>query len=64
MKDDFIKAWLYLADLNQRKDIEAGQDEVVFEAELPAGRFDMQAELIDSQNRSHPAYYVYIEKLD
>lgn len=64
VKNDFVKAWLFVADLNQRKGIEPGQEEVVFEAELPPGRFDMQAELIDSENRSHPAYYVYIEKLD
>lgn len=30
---------------------------------VPAGKYDMEAQLIDEANRVHPAYYVYIEKL-
>ena len=43
--------------------IEAGQKEVSFTARISAGKYDMEAQLIDKDNRVYPAYYVYIEKL-
>jgi len=40
-----------------------GQKEVSFTAKISAGKYDMEAQLIDKDNRVHPAYYVYVEKL-
>jgi arylsulfatase A-like enzyme len=59
----FVKAFLNIADFNKTIKINDGQDEVVFKMKLPEGKFDMEARLIDAENRVHPAYYVYIEKL-
>ena len=63
VKSDFVKAELYMADILKSVKIEEGQSEVTFTANIPAGRYDMEAQLIDKDNRVHPAYYVYIEKL-
>jgi hypothetical protein len=63
IKDDFEKAYLYVADLEQTVKIEKGQKEVSFTAKISAGKYDMEAQLIDKDDRVHPAYYVYIEKL-
>jgi hypothetical protein len=30
---------------------------------LPAGKFDMEARLLDREGRVCPSYFVYIEKL-
>ncbi|RED94656.1 arylsulfatase [Marinoscillum furvescens] len=62
-KNDFKKAFLYLADFSKSQDINDGQEEVTFKARIPAGKYDMEAELLDEAGRRHPAYYVYIEKL-
>ena len=62
-KSDFEKAYLYVADLEKSAKVEPGQKEVSFTATIPAGKYDMEAQLIDKDNRVHPAYYVYIEKL-
>jgi len=62
-KSDFTHAYLYVADIDKSIEIEPGQEEVRFKARIPAGKYDMEANLIDSENRVHPAYYVYIEKL-
>jgi len=63
IKTDFTKAYLYVANINKSQKITEGQDEVTFKAEIPAGKYDMEAQLIDELGRVHPAYYVYIEKL-
>lgn len=63
VKTDFVSAYLYVANVVGSKEIENGQSEVTFTAEIPAGKYDMEAQLIDSDKRVHPAYYIYIEKL-
>jgi arylsulfatase A-like enzyme len=64
VKSDFDKAYLYVANIAKTMNIVKGQAEVTFIGEIPAGRYDMEAQLIDKDNRVHPAYYVYIEKLE
>lgn len=63
VKDDFVTAKMYVAGILKSETISADTKEVTFKCNLPAGKFDFQAELIDSQGHIHPAYYVYIEKL-
>jgi len=63
VKSDFDKAYIYVADLEKTVSIEKGQKEVNFTARISAGKYDMEAQLIDKDKRVHPAYYVYIEKL-
>ncbi len=63
IKTDFTEAYLYIANLGKTSKIEKGQAEVTFKGKIPAGKFDMEAQLIDKDGRVHPAYYVYIEKL-
>ncbi|MFR9603298.1 MAG: arylsulfatase [Rikenellaceae bacterium] len=63
VKDDFVKAQMYVAGISKSEDIAADSKEVSFTCTVPAGKFDFQAELIDSEGQIHPAYYVYIEKL-
>jgi len=63
VKSDFTKAYLYVANLEKEIKIEAGQEEVSFTGKIPAGKYDMEAQLIDKDGRVHPAYYIYIEKL-
>lgn len=63
VKTDFTQAYLYVANIAKSLKIEAGQSEVTFKANIPAGKYDMEAQLIDQAGLVHPAYYVYIEKL-
>ncbi len=63
VKSDFEKAYLCVADLEKTLKIEEGQAEVTFTGKIPAGKYDMEAQLIDKDNRVYPAYYIYIEKL-
>lgn len=63
VKSDFRKAYLYVAGIEKTLSIKDGQEEISFTGRIPAGKYDMEARLIDSQNREYPAYYVYIEKL-
>lgn len=62
-KDDFTSAYLYVAGISGEKKIAEGQEEVTFSGFVPAGKYDMEAQLIDKDGRVHPAYYLYIEKL-
>ncbi|MFI3301900.1 MAG: arylsulfatase [Rikenellaceae bacterium] len=62
-KDDFVTAQMYIAGIAKKEDIKAGDKEISFTCKLPEGKFDFQAELLDSKGAIHPAYYVYIEKL-
>ena len=39
------------------------QEEVTFKAYISAGKYDMEAQLIDKDDRVYPAYYIYIERL-
>ncbi|MFI3279256.1 MAG: arylsulfatase [Rikenellaceae bacterium] len=63
VKDDFVKAEMYVAGISKSAEIEADTKEVTFTCKVPAGKYDFQARLIDSVGTIHPAYYVYIEKL-
>ncbi|HKK63368.1 MAG TPA: arylsulfatase [Bacteroidales bacterium] len=63
VKSDFEQAYLYVADVQETVEIKPGQDEVTIKAWIPAGKYDMEAQLIDKDNRIHPPYYIYIEKL-
>ncbi|MRI01307.1 sulfatase-like hydrolase/transferase [Kriegella sp. EG-1] len=62
-KSDFETAYIYLADFEKTAKIEKGQKEVSFTTKISAGKYDMEAQLIDATNKVYPAYYVYIEKL-
>ncbi len=63
VKDDFEMAQMYVAGIYKEEKIDADTKEVTFTCKVPKGKFDFQAELIDSKGVTHPAYYVYIEKL-
>ncbi len=63
VKSDFSEAYLYVADLQGSIKIEPRQEEVTFQAPISSGKYDMEAQLIDKDNRVYPAYYVYIERL-
>lgn len=63
VKHDFTEAQLYVAGQTKSAEIKEGQEEVTFKLRIPAGKYDMEAQLIDVAKRVHPAYYVYIEKL-
>ncbi len=62
VKTDFKEAFLYVANISKAIEIKEGQDEVTFTGNIPAGKYDMEAQLIDEAGRVHPAYYVYVEK--
>lgn len=63
VKNDFEMASLYVANIEGNVKIQPGQEEVTFKGKIPAGKYDMEAQLIDKDGRVHPAYYIYIEKL-
>ena len=63
VKDDFVEAYLYVAGIQGKKKIEAGQEEVTFTGFVPAGKYDLEAQLIDKEGKVYPSYYFYIEKL-
>ena len=58
------EATLYLGEISETKPIANDDEEVNFEAYIPAGKYDMVATLSDDANRVYPAYYVYIEKMN
>ncbi|WP_157359341.1 arylsulfatase [Wenyingzhuangia fucanilytica] len=62
VKSDFKEAFLYVANISKTLAVEKGTQEVVFKGNIPAGKYDMEAQLIDESGRLHPAYYVYVEK--
>lgn len=64
VKSDFVQAYIYVADMEKSVKIEPGQKEVSFTGHISAGKYDMEAQLIDKDGRVFPAYYVYIEKLN
>jgi len=63
VKSDFDKVYIYVADLEKTATIEPREKEVSFTAKISAGKYDMEAQLIDKDGRVYPSYYVYIEKL-
>jgi arylsulfatase A-like enzyme len=63
VKSDFDQAYIYVANLEKTAKIEPGEKEVSFTAKISAGKYDMEAQLIDKDGRVYPSYYVYIEKL-
>ena len=63
IKSDFAKAYLYVADIADTKDIVLDQQEVTFTGEVSAGKYDLEALLMDKDDRLFPAYYIYVEKL-
>jgi len=63
VKSDFKKAYVYVANVEGTSEIELGQEEATFTGKISAGKYDMEAQLIDADGRVHPAYYVYIEKI-
>jgi len=62
-KDDFTVAYLYVASIVGSQKVKGDQAEVTFTGHVPAGKYDMEAQLIDKDKRVYPAYYIYIEKL-
>ncbi len=63
VKDDFVQAQMYVAGISKKGEIKADTKEVTFKVKVPSGKYNFQAELIDSDGKIHPAYYVYVEKL-
>jgi hypothetical protein len=63
VKYDFTESYLFLDQIDKSIKIEEGLDGVTFKGKIPAGKYDMEAQLIDKDGRVYPAYYVYIEKL-
>jgi len=60
------KAELYVGAVAETKDVPEVNDGgpgIVFEAEIPAGKYDMEAYFDDKVGRIYPAYYIYIEKI-
>lgn len=64
VKNDFTQARLYVANHTKDQDIKEGQEEVTFKVKMPSGKFDLEAQLLDVAQHVHPAYYVYIEKIN
>jgi len=63
VKSDFEQAYVYVANVEEKFEIEPGQEEVTVTENVPTGKYDMEAQLIDKDGRVYPAYYTYIEKL-
>ncbi|MFR9648938.1 MAG: arylsulfatase [Rikenellaceae bacterium] len=61
-KDDFAKATLYVAGKKCSADIAQGDKEISFDLTISEGKYDLYANLVDSQGFIYPAYYLYIEK--
>ncbi len=62
-KTDFVEAFLFVGKHQKSADIEASAEEITYTLDMAAGKYDLEASLIDSLGRIHPAYYVYIEKI-
>ena len=44
--------------------IDEDAEEVAFSMHLPKGKYDVEAILKDKEGRIHPAYFVYLEKVN
>jgi len=62
-KDDFVTAFLCIGPVKKRIKISDGVKEISITTDISEGNYDLWAELIDSQDRCYPAYFVYVEKL-
>lgn len=62
-KADFKEAFLFVGSIMETIKIKEDDKEVTFNVNIPTGKFDFEAQLIDQNNVIYPAYYVYIEKL-
>ncbi|MDW7692183.1 arylsulfatase [Flammeovirgaceae bacterium SG7u.111] len=62
-KSDFAEAFLYVGRYKKTTKIEGSEDEISYTLDMAAGKYDLEAQLIDKLGRLHPAYYLYIEKL-
>ncbi len=62
IKDDFVSAKMYVAGNSKTGKIESDTKEVTFNCNVPAGKYDFYAQLVDSKGVLFPAYYIYIEK--
>ena len=60
----FVEASLYIADFSKELAIEEEAEEVEFYMYLPEGKYDMEAILKDREGGVHPAYFVYLEKVN
>lgn len=64
VKDNFAEAFLYVANVKKTVKIEGNPEEITFDVNVPEGKYDFEAALIDENKVVHPAYYVYIEKVE
>lgn len=62
-KDDFKSVFMTIGGFSKTAIIPEGAEEVSFTTEIGEGNYDLDAELIDSEGRTFPAYYVYVELL-
>ena len=60
----FVEASLKMAGFSLSSAIEENAEELEFSMHLPKGKYDMEAILKDREGRLHPAYFVYIEKVN
>lgn len=63
VKSDFKEVFLFVGKYQKSAKIKGDEEEVSFTLDMAAGKYDLQAELIDELGRVHPSYYLYIEKL-
>ena len=63
VKSDFTEAFLYLGKHKKSIKIEGDEKEITFIVDVSAGKYDVEAQLIDELGRVFPAYYFYIDKL-
>jgi arylsulfatase A-like enzyme len=60
----FKEANLYVAGISTSKPIDRNAEEVTFEVEIPKGKYDMEALLLDEGNHIYPSYYTYVEYIE
>ena len=57
-----VKATIMIGDVSAEAPVHAGDKEVVFKIRLPAGKTQLAALFIDSQGKTHGAYYAYVHR--
>ncbi|MEN8118389.1 MAG: arylsulfatase [Bacteroidota bacterium] len=62
-KSDFSSAYLYVGKHHLTRKIKGDEEEITFKVDMAEGKYNIEAQLIDELGRVHPAYYLYIEKL-
>ncbi len=63
VKSDFSEAFLSVGQYQETLPIESQSAEITYIVDMAAGRYDLEAWLLDVHGRIHPAYYLYIERL-